>query len=91
MAHVKTDVEFEELYRERRLLVKWRMSRLWSLTTASVPLGAIKSEVFIRQDQPDAPTHIKKLSFGNEEERDTYLFAKQLELEGEGWRAEVED
>ncbi len=95
MAQVNTEVEFDELYDSRRLNVVWRMTRCstrsgstWTLISASVCVQWMQVELFIRQDQPHAPAHIRKLSFRTEEECDDYLLAKRLELASEGWHEE---
>jgi hypothetical protein len=88
MAQLNTAAEYDELYDSRRLKVMWRLSRSWTLLTASLRFEWMQVELFLRQDQPHAPAHIKKLSFRSEEECDAYLLAKKLELESEGWREE---
>ncbi len=88
MSQVKTESEFDELYQSRRLTLRWRMSRSWSLLSASVHTEWVQVLLFIRQDQPHAPAHIRKLTFRTEEECDSYLTAKRLELASEGWHEE---
>jgi len=88
MAQLNTEAEFDELYDSRRLKVMWRLSKLWTLLTASVRVDWMQVELFIRQDQPHAPAHVKKLTFRTEEECDGYLLTKRLELESEGWLQE---
>lgn len=88
MAQAQVEAEFEELYRKRRVRVMWRLSKQWTLMTASVHAEWVQVLLFLRTDDIDAPPHIRKLTFQSEQECGDYLLAKRLELESEGWSEE---
>lgn len=89
MDALKPETEWEQLYEGRQLVLLWRLSKGDRLCTASARKMVDRHELWLRQDQPDAPPHVRKLQFEAATECDRYIVAKLIELESEGWRQEV--
>jgi hypothetical protein len=90
MKDFQLEVEWEELYTSRSLQLLWRLSKVGRLLSVSVRDLSQGTEIWLREDQPDAPPFMRKLTFGDAAERDAYLAAKRMELEAEGWREETQ-
>lgn len=89
MEGLKPDLAWEQLYETRALTLVWRLSKGDRLLTVNAHAGLSGIDLWFRQDQPDAPAHIRKVSFANAPERDDYMAAKRIELEAEGWKEET--
>jgi hypothetical protein len=84
--NLHTDVEWEELYTSRALQLLWRVfkgSKLLSVSARTHPQGI---DIWLRQDEPDTPAFLRKLTFTDAAECEAYLAAKRTELDAEGWR-----
>jgi hypothetical protein len=90
MKDFQLELEWEELYTDRSLQLLWRLSRGPRLLSVSIRGSGRSIEVWLRQDEPDTPPFMRKLTFGDIAERDAYLEAKRMELESEGWGDEVQ-
>lgn len=90
MKDFQLETEWEDVYTARALQLLWRLSKGHRLLSVSVRAPGLGIELWLRQDEPDTPPLVRKLTFSDSAERDAYLEAKRIELEAEGWRDEVQ-
>jgi hypothetical protein len=88
--NLHTDSEWEELYTSRSLQLLWRVFKGSKLLSVSAGRHSAGVEIWLRQDEPEGPPFLRKLTFTDAAECEAYLLAKRTELEAEGWREDTQ-
>ncbi len=87
MTPVSIEDVWEALYQERRLTLLWMLSKDGRLISASGRRVGAQVQIWIRQDQPDAPPQIQVRRFVTSAECESFVEERQRTLMEQGWKS----
>ncbi|MCC7124852.1 MAG: hypothetical protein IT178_08385 [Acidobacteria bacterium] len=88
MTPVSIEDVWEALYQERQLTLLWMLSKDGRLISVSGRRVGAQVQIWIRQDQPDAPPFIQVRRFVTSAECEAFIEQRQRTLMEEGWKTE---